>query len=96
MSFKVICCSGYHIDTDRKNEIEYLYIISTVSNEKRILEKLSTLSSGLYYQVIEKYATMNTKFMNSNIFVIWHNQLGYLGSIKQHNRMITRDHNFLI
>ena len=41
--------NGYHIETNRKNGIKSLYIISTVSNEKRILEKLSVLSSGLYY-----------------------------------------------
>ena len=47
--FKEICYHGYHIESDRKNEIEYFYIISNVSNEKHILEKLSTLSSRLYY-----------------------------------------------
>ena len=40
-------CNHYHIEIDRKNEIEYPYIISTVSNEKRTLQKLSTLSSRL-------------------------------------------------
>ena len=65
----------YHIETDRKNEIEYLYIISIVSNEKRILKRLHALFFGLYYthiRVIEAYATMNLKFINPNIFVIWH------------------------
>ena len=84
LSFKDIRCNGYHIETDRINEIEYLYIISSVSHEKRILEKLPALSSGLYYthiRVIEAYATMNLKFMNPNIFTIWHDRLGHPGSI---------------
>ena len=36
--------NDYHIETDRKNKIKYLYIISMVSNEKCILEKLHALS----------------------------------------------------
>ena len=69
---------------DRKNEIEYLYIISTISNEKRIPKKLTALSSELYYThiwVIETYATMNLKLMNPNIFTICHNWLSYPMSI---------------
>lgn len=62
------------LKTDRNNEIEYLYIISIiVSNEKHILEKLSVLSSGLYYthiRIVETYVTMNLKFMNPDIFAI--------------------------
>ena len=45
---KILRYNGYHIETDRKNGVEYLYIISTVSNEKHILEKLPTLSFGIY------------------------------------------------
>ena len=63
---------------------EYFYIISSVSHEKRILEKLPALSYGLYYthiRVIETYATMNLKFMNPDIFTIWHDRLGHPGSI---------------
>ena len=50
LSFKDIHYNGYHIETDKKNGIEYdLYIISTVSNEKYMLERLAALSFGLYY-----------------------------------------------
>ena len=57
----------------RKYKIEYLYIIYTVSNEKRILEKLSALSSRLYYthiRAIETYAIINLEFMNPDVFAI--------------------------
>ena len=83
-SFKDIRCNDYHTETVRNNGLEYLYIISTVSNGKRILERLSSLSSELYYthlRVIETYVTINLKFMNPNIFLIWHNRLGHLRSI---------------
>ena len=45
---------------------------------------VSVLSSRLYYihkRVIETYTKMNLKFMNPNIFVIWYERLGDLGSI---------------
>ena len=57
-----ICCNDYHIETYEKNEIEYLYIISTVSNKKHILEK--------HIRVIEIHAIMDLKFTNPNIFAI--------------------------
>ena len=52
LSFNDISCNCYHIETDIKNEIEYFYIIYTVSNEKRILEKLHVLSFRLYYIIL--------------------------------------------
>ena len=36
LSFKDIRRNDYHIETNRKNEIEYVYIISSVLNEKRV------------------------------------------------------------
>ena len=44
------------------------------------MEKLFVLSSGLYYthvRVIETYATTNLKFMNPDIFTIWHDWLSH-------------------
>ena len=84
MSFKDIRQNGYHVETNNKNNIEYLYITFIVSHEKRILETLSSFSSGLYYthiRVSETYATMNPKFMNLNMFTVWHDRLGHPGSI---------------
>lgn len=83
LSFKDIHSNGYHIETSRKNEIEHLYIIYTISNGKCVVENLSTLYSEYYthIQIIEIYSTMNLKFMTPNIFVIWHDILGHSGSI---------------
>ena len=84
LSFKDIYWNGYHTKTDRKNGIKYLYIISTISNEKRIFERFPALSYGFYYThiwVIEIYATMDLKLMNPDIYAIWHNRLAHPGSI---------------
>ena len=73
LSFKDIRQNGYQVETNYKNNIEYLYIAFIVSHEKRVLETPSAFSSGLYYtdiRVIETYATINPKFMNLNMFTI--------------------------
>ncbi|KAL4020716.1 hypothetical protein IC575_019497 [Cucumis melo] len=80
LSFKDIRQNGYHVETNNKNNREYLYITFIVLCEKRILETLSVFYSGLYYthiRVIEIYATMNPKFMNLNMFTVWHDRLGH-------------------
>ena len=52
LSFKDIRNNGYHVETMDENNVEYLCITSMISGEKTILEKLSTLSLGLYYTYI--------------------------------------------
>ena len=69
-----------------------------MSNKKCILEKLFTLSFRLYYThigVIQTYATMNLKFMNLDIFAIWHDRLDRLGSIMM-RRIIENSHGHLL
>ncbi|KAL4031308.1 hypothetical protein IC575_009584 [Cucumis melo] len=94
LSFKDIRQNGYHVETDNKNNIEYLYITFIVSHKKRILKTLPAFSSGLYYtyiRVVETYATMNPKFMNLNMFTVWHDRLGHLGLIMM-RRIIENSH----
>ncbi|KAL0551518.1 hypothetical protein IC582_010607 [Cucumis melo] len=94
LSFKDIRQNGYHVETNNKNNIEYFYITFIVSHEKRILETLPAFSSGLYYthaRVVETYATMNPKFMNLNMFTVWHDRLGHPGSIMM-RRIIENSH----
>ena len=52
LSFKDIRRNGYHVETLNEMNIEYLGITKSVSGQKHILEKLPTLSSGLYYAEI--------------------------------------------
>ena len=52
LSFKDIRRNGYHIETMNETNKEYLLITNTISGKKCVLEKLPSLSSGLYYMKI--------------------------------------------
>lgn len=78
LSFKDIRRNGYHVETINEMNVEYLGITKIVSDQKYVLEKLSTLSSGLYYA---KISIVNHKFTDLKTFVLWHDRIGHLGSI---------------
>ena len=62
LSFKDIHTNEYHIETINEGNVEYLFITTIVSRKKNVLEKLSALSSGLYYtnnSNIKVQATIN-------------------------------------
>ena len=62
--------------------MEYLQIIIVRFGEKCVLEKLPTLSSGLYYtniSTIETTIVVNQKCADKIIFVVWHDRLGHPG-----------------
>ena len=68
LSFRDIRRNGYHIETMNEKNIEYLYIMSIVSEKKHILKKLPAYSSGLYYTFInsvESFMVMNQTLLNS-------------------------------
>src|SRR3954463_12430255 len=50
LSFKDIRGNGYHVETTRENETEFLCITSGDCGEKRVLEKFPVLSSGCIAQ----------------------------------------------
>lgn len=78
-----ICRNGYPVEITTKGNIGYLYITTTTSGKKSIIENLPTFSFSLYYmniRIIGKHAIANQKFTDPNSFVIWHNQLGHPGS----------------
>ena len=84
LSFKDIRRNGYHVETLNEMNIEYLGITKSVSGQKYVLEKLPTLSSGLYYaeiSTIEAHSIVNQKFTDPNVFVLWHDRMGHPGSI---------------
>ena len=86
--------NGYHLETSNKNNIENLYITFIASHKKRILETLPVFSFGLYYthiRVIETYATMNLKFINLDMFTVWHDRWSHPGSIMM-RRIIENSH----
>jgi hypothetical protein len=71
ISLKDIRYNDYHIKTNNEGNEEYLYITSTVSGQKLILEKLHIFSYELYYTIlrtIEINVTMHQKCPYPNIF----------------------------
>ena len=80
LSFKDIRKNGYHLETINENSTEFICITSNTSGRRLILEKLSTLLSGLYYTIIkaiESYAVSNQKFVDPKAFMLWHDRLGH-------------------
>ena len=55
LSFKDIHRNGYHIETMKHKENEYLLITSIISGQKCVLEQLPSLSCGLYQTGIWGY-----------------------------------------
>ena len=94
LSFKDIRHNGYHIETTYDNNKEYLCITHIVSSQKLLVEKLPAFSSGLYYTTIttiELNMVMSQKLSHPNIFMLWHDRLGHLGSIMM-KRIIENSH----
>jgi hypothetical protein len=56
-----------------KTKKEYLYIISRISGQKYVLEKLLVFSSGIYYTImksIETNVVMHQKCFDPKIFML--------------------------
>ncbi|BBH02520.1 Disease resistance protein CC-NBS-LRR class family [Prunus dulcis] len=90
LSFKDIRLNSYHVETKKEENMEYLCITSS-DTQKRILEKLCALSSGLYYTTIhsiEAHSVMDQESIDSNAFELWHDRLGHPGSTMM-RRIIT-------
>ena len=64
--FKNIRYNGYHIETNNKGSENFLYIISIVSGQKLILEKLPIFSFGLYLLEIYMFVS-HTKHTQQKI-----------------------------
>ena len=75
------------IKTNNEGSKEYLYIISIVSSQKLIQEKLSVFSSELYCttkRTIETNVVVHQKCSDPKIFMLWHDRLEHSGSIMMH------------
>ena len=82
LSFKDIRQNRYHVETINEKCIEYLHITNVRDGEKCVLEKLPTLSSGLYntnIKSIESNAIVSQKLADKTKFIIWHDRLGHPG-----------------
>jgi 5-methylthioribose kinase len=82
LSFKDIRANGFHVETKIEHGLEYLLITKFDGYQKRVVERLPSSPSGLYYTYVkptEEYVAMKTIFRNIEFFRIWHDRLGHLG-----------------
>jgi hypothetical protein len=82
LSFKDIRANGFHVETEIEHGTEYLLITKFDGYQKRVVERLPSSPSGLYYMYVkptEEYVAMKTIFRNIESFQIWHDCLGHPG-----------------
>jgi hypothetical protein len=82
LSFKDIRAYGFHVETEIEHDTEYLLITKFDGYQKRVVERLPSSPSGLYYTYVkptEEYVAMKTIFQNIKSFRIWHDLLGHPG-----------------
>jgi peptide/histidine transporter 3/4 len=82
LSFQDIRANGLHVEIEIEHGSEYLFITKFDGYQKRVVERLPSSSSGLYYTYVEpteEYVAMKTIFQNIESFRIWHDHLGHPG-----------------
>ena len=82
LSFRDIRANGFHVETTEENGKEYLYIIKYGEYDKEVIEKFTSLESGLYYTKISApavYTSLKTVFRHFELFSLWHCRLGHPG-----------------
>ena len=73
LSFKDIRANGLHVETEEEYGKEYLLITKREEHGKRVLERLPSYESGLYYTNIKApaaYTVMKTTFRSSELFCL--------------------------
>jgi hypothetical protein len=73
LSFKDILANGFHVETEIEHGTEYLLITKFDGYQKRVVERLPSSPSGLYYTYVkltEEYVAMKTIFRNIESFRI--------------------------
>jgi peptide/histidine transporter 3/4 len=53
LSFKDICANGFHVETEIEHGTEYLLITKFDRYQKRVMERLPSSPSGLYYMYVK-------------------------------------------
>ncbi|KAM2731492.1 hypothetical protein EV2_035147 [Malus domestica] len=82
--FKDIRDNNYHAETHVKHKVEFLCITSYEYGQKRILEKMKRISSGLYTTTIhpiEYHYVANPTTRTAHEITFWHDRLGHPGRI---------------
>ncbi|KAM1579917.1 hypothetical protein ACFX1Z_041299 [Malus domestica] len=84
LSFKDITDNNYHDETHIENEVELMCITSCKYGQKRILEKIERIPSGLYSTTIcpiECHYVAGPTTGTAHEITLWHDHLGYHGRI---------------
>jgi peptide/histidine transporter 3/4 len=81
ISYRDIRKNGFHIETHEDNKEEYLLFTKDYGYGKQVLEKIPSLSSGLYYTYIKpvEHVAYKVIFQNVDAFQTWHDRLGHPG-----------------
>jgi hypothetical protein len=81
LSYKDIRKNSFYIKTCYENNEEFLLITKNNGYGKVTLEKVSSLSSGLYYTYLTpaQHVAYKVIFQNVNAFQTWHDRLGHPG-----------------
>src|ERR1041385_8397190 len=82
LSFKAIRANGFHVETKVENGTEYLIMTKFDGPKKKVVEKLPSLASGLYYTYInpiKEFVALKTIFRNPESYRVWHDRLGHPG-----------------
>ena len=79
LSFKDIRKKGLHTETHNVTNEEFLLITKDNGYGKQIIERIPSLSTGLYYTYIkpEQHVAYKIIFQNLDVFKIWHDHLGH-------------------
>ena len=80
LSFKDIRDNNYHVE----NEVKFLCITSYEYGQKRILEKMKRIPSGLYtttIRPIECHYVASPTTGTAHEITLWHDHFGHLGRI---------------
>ena len=81
LSYRDIRQNGFHIETRDDNNEEIRLVTKNSRYGKRIVEKILSFPSGLYYTYIKPVPHVAYKviFQNVDAFKIWHERLGHPG-----------------
>ena len=85
-----------NIETKGEGNKEFLQIIDLAQGNKKVLESISALSTGLYHakvSMIEANATFNKEAINN--FTLWHDRLGHPGSTMMRKLILNSNGHFI-
>jgi hypothetical protein len=81
ISFRDIRKSGLHVCTHEDNKEYFLLITKSSGYGHKVLERISSTPTGLYYTYIKhvRYVAYKAIFQNVDTLSTWHSRLGHPG-----------------